>query len=79
MQSALHAAVPESPYGTKSTKAYCILAGLAAASEQLPVVGDTKAQSEAQMLLSACQAAQTDAWALPLALLLEDASYLAGA
>jgi hypothetical protein len=45
-------------------------AGLAAASEQLPVVGDTKAQTDAQMLL--------DAWVLPLALLQEDINCLAG-
>jgi len=43
---------------------------LAAASEQLPVVGDTKAQTDAQMLL--------DAWVLPLALLQEDINCLAG-
>lgn len=54
-------------------------AGLAAATEQLPVVGDSKAQSEAQMLLDACQAAQADTWALPLALILEDVNCLAGA
>ena len=53
-------------------------AGLAAASEQLPVVGDTKAQTDAQMLLDACQAAQLDAWVLPLALLQEDINCLAG-
>lgn len=53
-------------------------AGLAAATEQLPVVGDSKAQSEAQMLLDACQAAQADTWALPLALILEDVNCLAG-
>ena len=56
----------------------CTLVGLAAATEQLAVVGDSKAQSEAQMLLDACQAAYTDTWVLPLALLLEDASCLAG-
>ncbi|KAL3150452.1 hypothetical protein ABBQ32_000282 [Trebouxia sp. C0010 RCD-2024] len=56
-----------------------ILAGLAAATEHLPVVGDSKAQSEAQMLLDACQAAQADTWALPLALILEDVNCLAGA
>ncbi|KAL0053131.1 hypothetical protein WJX82_001373 [Trebouxia sp. C0006] len=55
-----------------------ILTGLAAASEQLPVVGDTKAQTDAQMLLDACQAAQLDAWVLPLALLQEDINCLAG-
>lgn len=54
-------------------------AGLAAATEQLPVVGDSKAQSEAQLLLDACQAAQADTWALPLALILEDVNCLAGA
>ena len=54
-------------------------AGLAAATEQLPVVGDGKAQSEAQLLLDACQAAQADTWALPLALILEDVNCLAGA
>ena len=53
-------------------------AGLAAASEQLPVVGDTKAQTDAQMLLDACQASQLDAWVLPLALLQEDINCLAG-
>lgn len=53
-------------------------AGLAGASEQLPVVGDSKAQSEAQMLLDACQAAQADTWTLPLALILEDVNCLAG-
>ena len=53
-------------------------AGLAAASEQLPVVGDSKAQTDAQMLLDACQAAQLDAWVLPLALLQEDINCLAG-
>ena len=53
-------------------------AGLAAASEQLPVVGDTKAQTDAQMLLDACQAAQLDVWVLPLALLQEDINCLAG-
>ena len=31
------------------------------------------------MLLDACQAAHTDTWLLPLALLLEDATCLAGA
>lgn len=54
-------------------------AGLAAATEQLPVVGDSKAQSEAQLLLDACQVAQADSWALPLALILEDVNCLAGA
>ena len=53
-------------------------AGLAAATEQLPVVGDTKAQEQAQMLLDACQAAEIDSWTLPLALLLEDINQLAG-
>ena len=56
----------------------CGAAGLAAASEELPVVGDTKAQTDAQMLLDACQAAQLDAWVLPLALLQEDINCLAG-
>ena len=56
----------------------CGAAGLAAASEELPVVGDSKAQTEAQMLLDACQAAQLDAWVLPLALLQEDINSLAG-
>ena len=56
-----------------------VFAGLAAATEQLPVVGDSKTQSEAQMLLDACQAAQADTWALPLALILEDVNCLAGA
>ena len=55
-----------------------VCAGLASASQQLPVVGDSKVQSEAQMLLDACQAAEADAWMLPLALLLEDISSLAG-
>ncbi|KAL0029799.1 hypothetical protein WJX77_000735 [Trebouxia sp. C0004] len=55
-----------------------VLTGLAAASEQLPVVGDSKAQTDAQMLLDACQAAQLDAWVLPLALLQEDINCLAG-
>lgn len=54
-------------------------AGLASATEQLPVVGDTKAQTDAQVLLEACQAAQLDAWVLPLALLQEDINSLAGA
>lgn len=58
---------------------FVLPAGLAAATEQLPVVGDSKAQSEAQMLLDACQAAQVDTWALPLALILEDVNCLAGA
>lgn len=58
---------------------FAIPAGLAAATEQLPVVGDSKVKSEAQMLLDACQAAQVDTWALPLALILEDVHCLAGA
>ena len=53
-------------------------AGLAAASEELPVVGDTKAQTDAQMLLDACQAAQLDAWVLPVALVQEEINCLAG-
>ena len=60
------------------TVLHCFAAGLAAASDQLPVVGDVKAQDEAQMLLEACQAAQIDAWVVPLALLLEDINLLAG-
>ena len=58
---------------------FALPAGLAAATEQLPVVGDSQAQSEAQMLLDACQAALVDTWALPLALILEDVNCLAGA
>ncbi len=64
---------------TSASQADCdASAGLAAASEQLPVVGDSKAQTDAQMLLDACQAAQLDAWVLPLALLQEDINCLAG-
>ena len=56
--------------------AHC--AGLQLATEQLPVVGDSKMQADVHMLLVACQSAGADAWLLPLSLLLEDTNSLAG-
>ena len=53
-------------------------AGLQSATEQLPIVGDSKMQADVHMLLAACQAAGADAWVLPLSLLLEDTNSLAG-
>lgn len=52
--------------------------GLQMATEQLPVVGDSKMQADVHMLLVACQAAGANAWVLPLSLLLEDTNSLAG-
>lgn len=53
-------------------------AGLQVACAQLPLVGDSRMQADVHMLLVACQAAQADAWVLPLSLLLEDTNSLAG-
>ncbi len=53
-------------------------AALAAATAELPVVGDSAALEDAQMLLEACVAADITSWALALGLVIEDIQTLAG-
>lgn len=78
--SSLLVAVQEQPRSPQEPglNALAVMSALAAATAELPVVGDSAALEDAQMLLEACVAADITSWALALGLVIEDIQTLAG-